>query len=108
MHDFETKKALAGMPTCNICGLVSGYTGKGVKNILPSVAMAKLDFHLVPDMDPDKQFRRLVDHLRNTNLGVDREDDDMRRNNVSSIMLETKLIDKEPPAKTPIHHPFVK
>jgi acetylornithine deacetylase/succinyl-diaminopimelate desuccinylase-like protein len=32
--DYEAKKALAGATTCNITGLASGYTGKGIKNII--------------------------------------------------------------------------
>ncbi|HET8719850.1 MAG TPA: M20/M25/M40 family metallo-hydrolase [Candidatus Nitrosotenuis sp.] len=58
------KKALAGEPTCNIAGFVSGYIMEGAKTVLPSQALAKVDFRLVPNMDPKKQFRRLTSHLR--------------------------------------------
>lgn len=58
------KKALAGEPTCNIAGFVSGYIMEGAKTVLPSQALAKVDFRLVPNMDPKKQFRRLISHLR--------------------------------------------
>src|SRR5690242_14905665 len=44
---IDVKKAFAGMPTCNISGLVSGYRGEGSKTVLPSIAIAKLDFRLV-------------------------------------------------------------
>ena len=47
-------------PTCTICGLRAGYTGEGVKTVLPSEAVAKLDFRLVPEMTPE----RLLSHLR--------------------------------------------
>jgi len=47
-------------PTCNICGLTSGYQGDGSKTIIPAQASAKLDFRLVPDQDPD----RILDSLR--------------------------------------------
>ncbi len=43
---------LAFTPTCNLAGLVSGYTGQGSKTVLPARAMAKIDFRLVPDQDP--------------------------------------------------------
>ena len=59
----ETKKANVGGVTSNISGLFSGYIGEGSKTVLPSTAMAKLDFRLVPDMLPDKQFQLLRDHL---------------------------------------------
>ncbi len=43
-------------PTFNIAGLVSGYTGEGMKTIIPSRAVAKIDFRLVPDQDPEAVF----------------------------------------------------
>src|SRR5918999_769006 len=43
-------------PTFNIAGLVSGYTGEGMKTIIPSRALAKIDFRLVPNQDPDEVF----------------------------------------------------
>jgi len=59
----EAKRALVNKPTCTICGLYSGYTGKGSKTVLPSEAFAKVDFRLVPDQDPDDLHRKLVKHL---------------------------------------------
>jgi acetylornithine deacetylase/succinyl-diaminopimelate desuccinylase-like protein len=43
-----------GRPTCEINGMLSGYTGAGPKTIVPSWAMAKLTCRLVPDQDPHK------------------------------------------------------
>jgi acetylornithine deacetylase/succinyl-diaminopimelate desuccinylase-like protein len=50
-------------PTCTICGLSSGYQGPGGKTVLPADAMAKVDFRLVPDQDPDEILRLLRQHL---------------------------------------------
>jgi acetylornithine deacetylase/succinyl-diaminopimelate desuccinylase-like protein len=47
-------------PTCNICGLNAGYTGEGLKTVLPNAAMCKIDFRLVSDQDPNK----ILDSLR--------------------------------------------
>ena len=59
----RVKKALTSEPTCNIAGLNSGYSGPGAKTITPSKAMVKIDFRLVPNMDPGLQFKRLKKHL---------------------------------------------
>ncbi|NJK79430.1 MAG: M20/M25/M40 family metallo-hydrolase [Chloroflexaceae bacterium] len=50
-------------PTCNICGVVSGYTGAGSKTVLPSEARVKIDFRLVPDMRPETVMQQLRAHL---------------------------------------------
>lgn len=50
-------------PSCTINGLSSGYQGAGAKTVLPAEAMAKLDFRLVPDMDPEIVHQSLRAHL---------------------------------------------
>lgn len=61
---LEVKKALAGDPTCNIAGFLSGYIQQGAKTVLPSLATVKIDFRLVPKMDPKRQLARLKKHLK--------------------------------------------
>ncbi len=50
-------------PTCTISGLLSGYTEKGQKTVLPSQAMAKLDMRLVANQDPHEIYELLRKHL---------------------------------------------
>lgn len=50
-------------PSCTINGLFSGYQGAGVKTVLPAEATAKLDFRLVPDMDPEVVHQSLRAYL---------------------------------------------
>jgi acetylornithine deacetylase/succinyl-diaminopimelate desuccinylase-like protein len=50
-------------PTCNIQGLQGGYSGQGMKTVIPAVAQAKLDFRLVPWQDPDDILAKLRAHL---------------------------------------------
>ena len=50
-------------PTCNICGLWSGYSGPGTKTILPATAGVKIDFRLVPNQDPATILALLRQHL---------------------------------------------
>jgi acetylornithine deacetylase/succinyl-diaminopimelate desuccinylase-like protein len=91
---IEARKALVGAATANIAGITAGYTGEGAKTILPSIATCKLDFRLVPEMVPTRQFGRLQEHLRKNGF----EDDE----------LEIKMIHGEAAARTSIDDPFVK
>jgi acetylornithine deacetylase/succinyl-diaminopimelate desuccinylase-like protein len=50
-------------PTCEINGLLSGWTGEGAKTVLPAEAMAKISFRLVPDQDPKRAIEMLTAHL---------------------------------------------
>ncbi len=60
----ELSNELIISPTCTICGINSGYFGEGIKTVLPSHAMAKLDFRLVPDQDPDDICSKVKKHFR--------------------------------------------
>jgi acetylornithine deacetylase/succinyl-diaminopimelate desuccinylase-like protein len=50
-------------PTCNICGIWSGFTGTGTKTVIPAEATAKVDFRLVADQDPARIAKVLRAHL---------------------------------------------
>jgi acetylornithine deacetylase/succinyl-diaminopimelate desuccinylase-like protein len=49
---YSTLERLWIRPTCEVNGLLSGYTGQGAKTVLPARSMAKVSFRLVPDQDP--------------------------------------------------------
>jgi len=51
------------LPTCNFAGVGTGYQGHGSKTVLPAEAMAKLDFRLIPDQDPNEVMDQLRRHL---------------------------------------------
>jgi acetylornithine deacetylase/succinyl-diaminopimelate desuccinylase-like protein len=50
-------------PTCTICGMHTGHTEAGAKTVLPSTAMARLDFRLVPDLTAEIVVNLLREHL---------------------------------------------
>ena len=50
-------------PTLNIDGIWSGYTGEGVKTILPHTATAKVDSRLPPGLDPNEALQKIRKHL---------------------------------------------
>ena len=86
------KKALVGEPTCNIAGFISGYEGPGAKTVLPSKALVKIDFRLIPKMDPTRQLARLKKHLQENGFGD----------------IQVTLIHGEAAARTRLSDPFVK
>ncbi len=62
----STAERLWVRPTCEVNGLLSGYTGEGAKTVLPAKAMAKISCRLVPDQDPkkiDELFRKHVESV---------------------------------------------
>jgi len=77
-------------PTANIAGLLSGYTGPGMKTVLPAQAMAKMDFRLVPDMRPEDVYDKLRAHL--DRLGF--------------TDVKTEMIVAVNPARTPVDSPW--
>lgn len=82
--------ALATEPTCNIAGIASGYTGEGMKTVLPREAKAKLDLRMVVDMDPEKILHSIREHLEANGFGH----------------IEVKLLSAEKAGKTPVDDPF--
>jgi acetylornithine deacetylase/succinyl-diaminopimelate desuccinylase-like protein len=57
---YTTLEKLWHRPTCEVNGLLSGYTGEGAKTVLPGQAMLKVSCRLVPDQDP-KEIATLVE-----------------------------------------------
>jgi acetylornithine deacetylase/succinyl-diaminopimelate desuccinylase-like protein len=86
------RERAAFTPTCNLAGLVSGYAGEGTKTVLPSKAMAKIDFRLVPDQDPHDILQKLQAHLK-----AEGYDD-----------IQVTAFSGAEPVVTPIDDPFVK
>jgi acetylornithine deacetylase/succinyl-diaminopimelate desuccinylase-like protein len=50
-------------PTCEVNGIIGGFTGEGTKTVLPAEARAKVSFRLVGRQNPDKisqSFRSFI------------------------------------------------
>jgi acetylornithine deacetylase/succinyl-diaminopimelate desuccinylase-like protein len=65
----DALERLASQPTVNIEGMYAGYTGPGGKTLLPSQAVAKLDFRLVPDQTAAEAQSKLKAHLAKRGYG---------------------------------------
>jgi acetylornithine deacetylase/succinyl-diaminopimelate desuccinylase-like protein len=57
------RERMSFAPTCNINGIDSGYSGPGMKTIVPARASAWLDFRLVAEQDPETILELLRSHL---------------------------------------------
>jgi len=51
-------------PTCEINGMIGGYTGDGFKTVIPAKASAKISFRLVSGMVPDKIRAAFRQHVQ--------------------------------------------
>ena len=78
-------------PTANIAGLSAGYFGQGPKAIVPAVALAKMDFRLVPDQMPDDILVKLKRHLAECGFGD----------------VQVKTISQVPPARSQLNSTVV-
>jgi len=61
---FSTLERIWARPTAEINGMGSGYQGPGTKTVLPSHAMAKLTFRLVPNQNGDAIIDLVKKHLQ--------------------------------------------
>jgi acetylornithine deacetylase/succinyl-diaminopimelate desuccinylase-like protein len=61
---FTTLEKLWTRPTCEVNGLLSGYTGEGAKTVLPARAMAKVSCRLVPNQDPGRIAQLFEAHVK--------------------------------------------
>ncbi len=68
---FSTLERIWARPTAEINGMGSGYQGPGTKTVLPSHAMAKLTFRLVPNQNGDAIVDLVKKHFqKNMPTGV--------------------------------------
>jgi acetylornithine deacetylase/succinyl-diaminopimelate desuccinylase-like protein len=80
-------------PTLDIHGIAGGFTGEGMKTVLPSKATAKVSMRLVPDQNPDEILEALEAHLL--------------RECPPTVHLEVRAIGKAMPVKIDYKSPAV-
>ncbi|MEM0014771.1 MAG: M20/M25/M40 family metallo-hydrolase [Zestosphaera sp.] len=69
LRGLEALRELLLKPSLNVSGLYSGYTGKGSKTIVPSLAGVKIDIRPVPGQKPEKILEGLKRYLEGLGYG---------------------------------------
>lgn len=80
-------------PTLEINGAFGGFSGEGIKTVLPAEAGAKITCRLVPDQDPDDIVQKLRSHIE--------------KNKPAGVTVEVTEFDKGKPFLTPYDHPAI-
>ncbi len=62
--EYILPERLGARPTLEINGMHGGYTGDGMKTVLPARASAKITCRLVPDQDPARILDCVAAHIR--------------------------------------------
>ncbi|HKK08656.1 MAG TPA: M20/M25/M40 family metallo-hydrolase, partial [Gemmatimonadota bacterium] len=62
--------AAVTQPSLNVDGFRSGWVGDEARTIIPDRATANFDFRLVAGIDPHRQLRRFLDHIRSRGYHV--------------------------------------
>nr|WP_251477127.1 dipeptidase [Planococcus sp. NCCP-2050] len=80
-------------PTLEINGITGGFSGEGIKTVLPAEASAKITCRLVPNQDPDDIVAKLRAHID--------------AHKPAGVTVEITDFDKGKPFLTPFDHPAI-
>ena len=80
-------------PTLEVNGVFGGFSGEGIKTVLPAEAGAKITCRLVPDQDPDEIIEKLKAHIE--------------KHKPVGVTVTVTEFDKGKPFITPFDHPAI-
>ncbi len=80
-------------PTLEINGITGGFSGEGIKTVLPAEASSKITCRLVPNQDPDDIVAKLRAHIE--------------AHKPTGVTVEISEFDKGLPFLTPYDHPAI-
>lgn len=80
-------------PTLELNGLFGGFSGEGIKTVLPSEAGVKITCRLVPDQDPEEIVEKLKAHIE--------------KHKPVGVTVTVTEFDKGKPFITPFDHPAI-
>ena len=67
---LDVMKRIWAMPTMEIHGVVGGYSGPGIKTVVPPRAAVKVSCRLVPNQNPKKIMKLIRDFVKERNSDV--------------------------------------
>lgn len=80
-------------PTLELNGVFGGFSGEGIKTVLPAEAGAKITCRLVPDQDPEEIVEKLKAHID--------------KHKPVGVTVTVTEFDKGKPFITPFEHPAI-
>lgn len=80
-------------PTLEVNGVFGGFSGEGIKTVLPAEAGAKITCRLVPDQDPNEIVALLKAHIE--------------KHKPKGVNVTISEFDKGAPYLTPFNHPLI-
>ncbi len=80
-------------PTLEVNGVFGGFSGEGIKTVLPAEAGAKITCRLVPDQDPNEIVALLKAHIE--------------KHKPKGVEVTVSEFDKGAPFLTPFDHPLI-
>ncbi|MEK5230557.1 dipeptidase [Lysinibacillus sp. FSL K6-0232] len=80
-------------PTLEVNGVFGGFSGEGIKTVLPAEAGAKITCRLVPNQEPDEIVTLLKAHVE--------------KHKPAGVEVTISEFDKGRPFLTPFDHPFI-
>lgn len=80
-------------PTLEVNGVFGGFSGEGIKTVLPAEAGAKITCRLVPNQEPDEIVALLKAHVE--------------KHKPAGVEISISEFDKGRPFLTPFDHPFI-
>ncbi|MEK3935892.1 dipeptidase [Sporosarcina sp. FSL W7-1349] len=80
-------------PTLEVNGIFGGFSGEGIKTVLPAEAGTKITCRLVPDQDPEEIVEKLKAHIE--------------KHKPAGVTVTVSEFDKGKPFITPFDHPAI-
>ena len=80
-------------PTLELNGIFGGFSGEGIKTVLPAEAGVKITCRLVPDQDPEEIVEKLKAHID--------------KHKPTGVTVTVTEFDKGKPFITPFEHPAI-